>query len=141
MLLIKYEKDKFESARLKFHNASHVAEASYVESELFKSSVDVPRYSSYKKEFANLYQDEVFNKPDSGIQKMEVPVFNPVKLEENQQMEFLEGEPNDKILYNLMLSNEENTSIPGSFTIPISLCRWRRFGSGGSTRSSREDSL
>lgn len=110
--LNKYEKDKFESARLKFHNASHVAEASYVESELFKSSVDVPRYSSYKKEFANLYQDEVFNKPDSGIQKMEVPVFNPVKLEENQQMEFLEGEPNDKILYNLMLSNEEEYINP-----------------------------
>ena len=61
--LTDYENAIFASARDKFHQAAAVSEASTLEQSIYRSRVEVPRYSSYKKEFGELWQDDLFAPP------------------------------------------------------------------------------
>ena len=61
--LTDYENAIFASAKDKFHQATAVSEASPLEQSIYRSRVEVPRYSSYKKEFGELWQDDLFAPP------------------------------------------------------------------------------
>lgn len=108
--LRQYENDKFESARVKFHNAQSVDTASFAEKELFKSNVDIPRFSEYRKEFSNLYQDDLFSSEPEP--RKPIPIVNPIVSENNEQLELLANQPNDSVSYKLLLANEEEYINP-----------------------------
>ncbi|MCB5229673.1 MAG: DNA mismatch repair endonuclease MutL [Candidatus Cloacimonetes bacterium] len=71
--LTRYEDGIFASAREKFHQAAAVSEASALEQSIYKSRVEVPRYSEYKKEFEQLWQDDLFKPPPQKAASEEEP--------------------------------------------------------------------
>ncbi len=108
--LKRYEEDIFASARLKFQAFSPPQPATPLERDIFIKSVEVPRYSEYKKEFGNLYQDDLFrNEPEKAPQA--VPIFNAAK-EDSEQEEIFTDQPNDQVAIPLLLKNEEDYINP-----------------------------
>lgn len=55
-----YENNIFASAREKFHHASAISQATPLEQSIYKSRVEIPRFGEYKKEFEQLWQDDIF---------------------------------------------------------------------------------
>ncbi|HPS38007.1 MAG TPA: DNA mismatch repair endonuclease MutL [Candidatus Cloacimonadota bacterium] len=108
--LKQYEADKFDSARQKFNNAQAVGQASYVEKEIYKDRVDIPPFSQYKKEFSNLYQDDLF-RPEP-VRQEPIPILNPEAEKNSEQLELLPDQPNDNVSYKLLLANEEDYINP-----------------------------
>lgn len=62
--LMDYENAIFATARRKFDQASAVHEATNLEQAIYRDRVEVPQYSRYKKEFGNLWQDDLFQEPE-----------------------------------------------------------------------------
>jgi len=109
--LSQYEEQKFQSAKQKFHHASAVNKATFVEKEVYKSRIDIPRYSSYKKELGNLYQTDLFKSEDKA-QPLSVPIVNQEKALEQNQTELFPELPNDSISAVLLSKNEEDYVNP-----------------------------
>jgi len=108
--LRKYEDDKYASARLKFQALVPPQPSTGLERDIFVQRTDVPRYSEYKKELGNIYQDDLFRSGEAKPQT-NIPVYNPVKSEPEQQELFPEM-PNDSVPYSLLLKNEEDYINP-----------------------------
>lgn len=112
--LTHYENTKFESAKAKFHSASTFEKATPLETELFKRSIEVPRFSEYKKEYANLFQDDFIGRNTSSEQKIQIPIYNEerTQMNDSSQLEAIPDLPNDSITYPLLLKNEEEYINP-----------------------------
>lgn len=109
--LTTYEEQKFQSAKQKFHHASDLGKATYVEKEIYKSRVDIPRFSNYKKELGNLYQTDVF-KTSEAEKPTSIPFVNPDKTAEQSQEDIFPELPNDKISMPILVKNEEDYVNP-----------------------------
>jgi DNA mismatch repair protein MutL len=109
--LSKYEESKFQSAKDKFHYASNVSKATTVEQEIYKSRIEIPRFSTYKKELGNLYQTDLFKTQETSP-ATEIPFVNTTKNEEQNQPELFPDLPNDKISMQLLTKNEEDYVNP-----------------------------
>ncbi len=107
-----YEYEKFASAREKFHHGAQVHQATSAEQSIFRSAVDVPRFGEYKKEFGNLYQEELFPAEPPATRIVEVPVVDPEKRERDSQLEISDDLPNESFQYRLLLRNEEDYINP-----------------------------
>lgn len=110
-----YEHQKFASAREKFEHARQVGEATFAERTIYGNKVDVPRFSEYKKEFGNLYQDELFPRPEAEAErprKIEVPLVDADKQDTEEQLEIADNLPNESFQYRLLLRNEEDYINP-----------------------------
>lgn len=110
-----YEHQKFASAREKFEHAKQVGEATFAERTIYGNKVDVPRFSEYKKEFGNLYQDELFPRPEAEAErprKIEVPLVDADKQDTEEQLEIADNLPNESFQYRLLLRNEEDYINP-----------------------------
>lgn len=107
--LMQYEEQKFQSAKDKFHHASQLEKATRVEKEIYKSRVEIPRFSTYKKELGNLYQTDLFqeNEPKRTV---EVPFVNPEKT--TDQKDIFPELPNDRASLPLLVKNEEDYVNP-----------------------------
>jgi len=108
--LRKYEEEKFASARQRFQSDYPQPRVSSLERDIFVSNVEVPRYSEYKKEFANLYQQDLF-KLEAESRPTSIPIYNPAK-EDSEVQEIFADQPNDKIKYDILLKNEEDYINP-----------------------------
>lgn len=108
--LRQYEDDKYASARLKFQALVPPQPSTGLERDIFVQRTEVPRYSQYKKELGNMYQDDLFRSGDPKT-PASIPVYNPEKGETDQQELFPEM-PNDSVPYALMLKNEEDYINP-----------------------------
>jgi DNA mismatch repair protein MutL len=109
--LLKYEEGKFQSAKTKYHFASDVNKASSVEQEIYKSRIEIPRFSTYKKELGNLYQQDLFKAPDTA-KFSSIPIVNPDKQEGQAQSELFPELPNDSISMPVLTKNEEDYVNP-----------------------------
>lgn len=110
-----YEDRKFASAREKFRHATAVPEASSVEQDIFKQRVEIPRFSKYKKEFSNMYQEDLFQEQTTEA-KTPVPVFlDTESAVSSEQTEILPDLPDSGIKHNLLLKNEEDYINPWQF--------------------------
>ncbi len=108
--LRKYEERKFASAKERFQAGNLQPRVSSAERDIFVSNVELPRYSEYKKEFSNLYQQDLF-KPDEESRSAYVPIFNPTKAD-NANLDIFGDQPNDRIKYDILLKNEEDYINP-----------------------------
>lgn len=108
--LRKYEEAKFASARAKFTSSVNPNRVSSLERDIFVQSVEVPRYSEYKKELGNLYQPDLF-KSDPTPHESSIPIYNPTKPD-NEVQEIFDDQPNDRIKYDILLKNEEDYINP-----------------------------
>lgn len=106
--LKRYEEDKFAAAKQKFVLGDKDINVSSLERDIFVQKVEVPRYSEYKKEFGNLYQQDLF-RPEP--QKPDIPIYNAAK-EESEVQEIFSDQPNDKLKYDILLKNEEDYINP-----------------------------
>lgn len=109
--LTSYEETLFQSAKQKFHHASEVNKASYVEKEIYKSRIDIPRFSTYKKELGNLYQTDLF-KENTPKKSSVIPIINDGKAKEQSQTELFPEVPNDSFTMPLLHKNEEDYVNP-----------------------------
>lgn len=109
--LNRYEEEKFASARQKFHHASQVEKATLVEREIYKSRVDIPRFSGYKKELGNLYQTDLFQSDGKRVSNS-VPIVNAELNHESAQEELFPEIPNDSVSLPLLTKNEEDYVNP-----------------------------
>jgi DNA mismatch repair protein MutL len=109
--LTTYEETLFQSAKTKFHHASEVSKATYVEKEIYKSRIDIPRFSSYKKELGNLYQTDLF-KSNEALPKKDIPILNQGLADAQKQMELFPEMPNDNISMPILHKNEEDYVNP-----------------------------
>jgi DNA mismatch repair protein MutL len=107
-----YEHAKFASARDKFHLGKKVHEATGLEQDIFKEHVQVPRYSKYKKEYGQLFQDDLFAKPEETKRNKVIPVFDPDAAESSAQTEILPDMPNSGLVHRILLKNEEDYINP-----------------------------
>ncbi|MDY0151112.1 MAG: DNA mismatch repair endonuclease MutL [Candidatus Cloacimonas sp.] len=108
--LTKYEEEKFATARQKFQPYAPVQHITSLERDIFVQSTDVPRYSENKKEFDNLYQDDLF-RGEPEPQRNGIPIYNAAK-EESEVQEILTDQPNDSLKYDILLKNEEDYINP-----------------------------
>lgn len=107
-----YEHEKFASAREKFNLGSQVHTATSVEQTIFKNSVEIPRFSEYKKEFGKLYQDDVFQQEPEKQEMINIPLVSSERREEQEQLEIADDLPNDSFSFRLLLKNEEDYINP-----------------------------
>lgn len=107
--LKRYEDDKFQSARAKFQPAFEYERPSSYEREVLVHKTPVPKYGEYRKEHANLFQDDLFRGSDPTPQR-DIPIVNPEQSTEQQ--EILPDLPNDSVSYKLLLKNEEDYVNP-----------------------------
>ncbi|PKN72172.1 MAG: DNA mismatch repair protein MutL [Candidatus Cloacimonetes bacterium HGW-Cloacimonetes-3] len=105
-----YEEDKFASAKSRFQAFSAPQPTTPLERDIFLKNVDVPRYSEYKKEHANLYQDDLF-RGEQQKKEQSIPIYNPNKVDE-EAPEIFSDQPNDKLPYSILLKNEEDYINP-----------------------------
>jgi DNA mismatch repair protein MutL len=87
-----------------------VHKATQVEQSIYKSRVDVPRFSEYKKEYGNLYQEDLFKSEPREPVQTSVPFVNPQK--QDDQLEIADDLPNDSFTFRLLLKNEEDYINP-----------------------------
>ncbi|MCK9557925.1 MAG: DNA mismatch repair endonuclease MutL [Candidatus Cloacimonetes bacterium] len=110
--LRRYEDDKFASARNKFINIPFSQERpSSLERDIFVQNVQVPRYGEYKKEHAELFQDDLFKHEEEPLPRS-IPIVNPEKDRDQEQQEIFIDQPNDSVPYKLLLQNEEDYINP-----------------------------
>lgn len=107
--LKRYEDDKFQSARAKFQPSFEYERPSSYEREVLVHKTPVPKYGEYRKEHANLFQDDLFRGSDPTPQR-DIPIVNPEQSTEQQ--EILPDLPNDSVSYKLLLKNEEDYVNP-----------------------------
>ncbi|HPX10380.1 MAG TPA: DNA mismatch repair endonuclease MutL, partial [Candidatus Cloacimonas sp.] len=112
--LREYEERKFASARRKFQGADQGEKATSLEREIFVKNIEMPRFSTYKKEFGELYQDDIFPSAQNPSAAKDIPTFNPAQ-EENELQEIFSDQPNDKLKYDILLKNEEDYINPWQF--------------------------
>ncbi|MFO8145429.1 MAG: DNA mismatch repair endonuclease MutL [Candidatus Syntrophosphaera sp.] len=110
--LKQYEHDKYASAREIFTSGKQVHKASTAEQSIYKSRVGIPRFSEYKKEFGNLYQQEVFEQEPEREKQVRIPVVDLDKKDKEEQLEISEDLPNETFKYRLLLKNEEEYINP-----------------------------
>lgn len=110
--LKRYEHEKFASAREKFNLGSGVHTATSVEQTIFKNRVEIPRFSEYKKEFGQLYQEDVFQPEPGKPEQIQIPLVNSGRREEQEQLEITDDLPNDSFSFKLLLKNEEDYINP-----------------------------
>lgn len=108
--LKRYEEDKFASARSKFLTPAAKDSASSFERDIFVAKTDVPRFSEYKKEYGNLYQDDLF-RAEPSPKNTPIPIVNP-ELSDQPQIEIFDDLPNDCVSYKLLIQNEEDYINP-----------------------------
>jgi len=108
--LKKYEEDKFATAKLRFQAFTPPQPTTSLERDIFVKNIEVPRYSEYKKEYSNLFQDDLFRK-DEPAQHKDIPIYNPDKADSDAP-EIFSDLPNDKLPYNILLKNEEDYINP-----------------------------
>ena len=108
--LKRYEEDKFASARSKFLTPAAKDSASSFERDIFVAKTDVPRFSEYKKEYGNLYQDDLF-RAEPSPKPTPIPIVNPA-LSDQPQIEIFNDLPNDSVSYKLLIQNEEDYINP-----------------------------
>lgn len=108
--LRKYEEDKFATAKLRFQAFNPPKPTTSLERDIFVKNIEVPRYSEYKKEYSNLFQDDLFRKEEAE-QPKDIPIYNPDKAESDAP-EIFSDLPNDKLSYNILLKNEEDYINP-----------------------------
>lgn len=108
--LKRYEEDKFASARNKFLTPAAKDSASSFERDIFVAKTDVPRFSEYKKEYGNLYQDDLF-RAEPSPKPTPIPIVNP-ELSDQPQIEIFDDLPNDSVSYKLLIQNEEDYINP-----------------------------
>lgn len=108
--LRKYEEDKFATAKLRFQAFNPPKPTTSLERDIFVKNIEVPRYSEYKKEYSNLFQDDLFRKEEAE-QPKDIPIYNPDKAESDAP-EIFSDLPNDKLPYNILLKNEEDYINP-----------------------------
>ncbi|MCB5255402.1 MAG: DNA mismatch repair endonuclease MutL [Candidatus Cloacimonetes bacterium] len=111
LALKRYEDEKFASAREKFQNLPGSQRASSLERDIFVQKIEVPRYGEYKKEHANLFQDDLFRQPIEERPKS-IPIVNPHLSESQEQLEVFSDMPNDNVPYKLLFENEEDYINP-----------------------------
>lgn len=108
--LRKYEEDKFASARTKYQAFTPSSPTTNLERDIYVKNVDMPRYSEYKKELNNLYQDDLFR--GAPQQKANpIPIYNPEKAS-SEALEIFDDLPNDNLSYSILLKNEEDYINP-----------------------------
>lgn len=109
--LKRYEDQKFASAREKFTAyPQNQVRPSSLERDLFVQNVPVPRYADYKKEHAQLFQDDLFE--EEAIPQNPIPIVNPELSRAQEQQEIFVDQPNDSVPYKLLLKNEEDYINP-----------------------------
>lgn len=123
--LTDYENAIFATAKEKFHHATAVSQASSLEQSVYRSRVEVPRYSSYKKEFGELWQADLFAPPlrKDAIEPEAMPaqagtddeansadLVNAAETAERTQPDDLKAEPASN--YRILLKNEEDYINP-----------------------------
>ena len=109
-----YEDQKFASARSKFQGGVKGEKVTSLERDIFVKNIEVPRFSAYKKEFGNLFQDDLFRSELSSTSPKDMPIFNPAQ-EENTEQEIFPDQPNDQLKYDILLKNEEDYINPWQF--------------------------
>ena len=109
-----YEDQKFASARSKFQGGGKGEKVTSLERDIFVKNIEVPRFSAYKKEFGNLFQDDLFRSEQSSTSPKDMPIFNPAQ-EENTEQEIFPDQPNDQRKYDILLKNEEDYINPWQF--------------------------
>ena len=109
-----YEDQKFASARSKFQGGVKGEKVTSLERDIFVKNIEVPRFSAYKKEFGNLFQDDLFRSEPSSTSPKDMPIFNPAQ-EENTEQEIFPDQPNDQRKYDILLKNEEDYINPWQF--------------------------
>jgi len=109
--LTQYEELKFQSAKDKFQHASGPGKATFAEKEIYKSRVEIPRFSAYKKELGNLFQPDLF-KADSDKKSAPIPIVNPDKSAGEKQEDIFPEMPNDSVSLPLLVRNEEDYVNP-----------------------------
>lgn len=109
-----YEDQKFASARSKFQGGVKGEKVTSLERDIFVKNIEVPRFSAYKKEFGNLFQDDLFRSEQSSTSPKDMPIFNPAQ-EENTEQEIFPDQPNDQLKYDILLKNEEDYINPWQF--------------------------
>ena len=109
-----YEDQKFASARSKFQGGGKGEKVTSLERDIFVKNIEVPRFSAYKKEFGNLFQDDLFRSELSSTSPKDMPIFNPAQ-EENTEQEIFPDQPNDQLKYDILLKNEEDYINPWQF--------------------------
>ena len=112
--LKRYEEQKFASARQKFTPPFSAERASSFERDVLVSNTPIPKYAEYRKEFGNLYQDDLFRPAvePSSVPKQDIPIVNPDVSQKAEQQEILPDLPNDSVSYKLLLKNEEEYVNP-----------------------------
>jgi len=106
-----YEESKYQSAKDKYHFASNVSKATSVEQEIYKSRIEIPRFSTYKKELGNLYQPDLFRTQDT-TRKTDIPFVNSEKRDGHNQAELFPELPNDSFSMPLLSKLEEDYVNP-----------------------------
>jgi len=109
--LTRYEEQKFQSAKAKFTHASALGKATSAEKEIYKSRIEIPRFSQYKKELGNLYQPEIFKSQPPDPPRI-IPVSNPQKAEDSDQTTLFPEQPNDSFQLPILSKNEEEYVNP-----------------------------
>ena len=109
-----YEDQKFSSARSKFQGGGKGEKVTSLERDIFVKNIEVPRFSAYKKEFGNLFQDDLFRGEPSSTSPKDMTIFNPAQ-EENTEQEIFPDQPNDQLKYDILLKNEEDYINPWQF--------------------------
>lgn len=103
--MVDYENSIFATARRKFDQASAVHEASALEQSIYRDRIEVPRYSKYKKEFGQLWQDDIFETPNG----KEAPPSPPEQSDEDSESQT----PQSPVPpMRLLLKNEEDYVNP-----------------------------
>ena len=109
-----YEDSKFASARDKFQNAVSGEKATSLERDIFVQNIKVPQFSAFKKEFGELFQDDLFQQENSSPPDEVMPVLNPDK-EENEIQDIFTDQPTEQQKYDILLKNEEDYINPWQF--------------------------
>ncbi|MBM4404028.1 MAG: DNA mismatch repair endonuclease MutL [Candidatus Cloacimonetes bacterium] len=109
--LTDYETAKFASAKAKFTHPVEFQKPTFIEAEFYKSKIDIPRFSSYKKDFEKLYQDEIV--PSEPLPRPTIiPVHNTQKADATEQVELFPDLPNDSFSFPALSRNEEDYVNP-----------------------------
>lgn len=108
--LRRYEEDKFASARLKYQAFTPASPATNLERDIFVKNVEIPKYSEYKKELNNMYQDDLFRGAPQP-KAAPIPIYNPEKASV-EAPEIFDDLPNDNLSYSILLKNEEDYINP-----------------------------
>ncbi len=109
--LTNYENAKFASAKAKFTHPAKYQKPTFVETELYKHNIQIPRFSTYKKDFEKLYQDEAVPHVPTA-QPSIIPDHNPQQAEASEQVDLFPDLPYDGFNFPTLSRNEEDYVNP-----------------------------